>query len=78
MKHIAFFTAYAMAYDKAPSLTWPVLGAWILFSLLDWRIARPTDGDGGKLAGQWLLIILVGLGALALLFVGGAALEGRL
>jgi hypothetical protein len=78
MKHIAFFTVYVMAYDKAPSLTWPVLVAWVLFTLLDWRIARPTDGDAGKLAGQWLLIILVGLGALALVVVGGAAMEGRL
>ncbi len=78
MKHIAFFTAFVMAADKESSFVMPLLGAWGLFTLLDWRIARPTDGDRGKLAGQWVLIILMGLAAFAVVVYGGAAMEGRL
>lgn len=78
-QHLLFLGATLLTV-MAPALTLPTLGAWGLM----WWLGRAVDaapnaaGDGAGCGGTMLLIVIVGGAALAIVFVFGAMLEGRI
>lgn len=62
----------------APALTLPCLGVWMLLAWLGRTVDEADVSSASGCGWTMVLIVVVGLGALALLFVGGAAMEGRI
>lgn len=76
-QHLLFLGATLLTL-MAPALTPVCLGAWLLMAWLG-RAADEADvSSAGGCSGTMALILFVGLAAIALVIVGGAALEGRL
>ena len=76
-QHVLFGMATLLTL-MAPALTLPCLAAWVVMAWLG-RAADEADvSGGGGLGCTWAMILFVGLGALGLVVVGGAMLEGRL
>lgn len=76
-QHLLFLGATLLTL-MAPALTLPCLGAWGLM----WWLGRAVDeadvSSGAGCGGTMLMILFVGLGALTMVAVFGAMLEGRL
>lgn len=76
-QHILFLAATLLTL-MAPALTLPCIAAWVVMAWLG-RAADEADvSGGGGLGCTWAMILFVGLGALAMVFVAGAMMEGRL
>lgn len=76
-QHALFALATALTL-MAPALTLPCAGAWLLMAYLGRAADESNVSSGAGCGGTMAMILFVGLAALALLFVGGAALGGRL
>lgn len=76
-QHILFALATTLTL-MAPPLTLPCIGAWALMAWLGKAADESNVSSAAGCGGTMALILFVGLAALALVFVGGAALEGRL
>jgi uncharacterized membrane protein YhdT len=62
----------------APALTLPCIAAWLLMAWLGRAVDESNVSSASGLGCTWAMILFVGLGALAMVFVFGAALEGRI
>lgn len=81
-QHLLFLGATLLTL-MAPALTLPCLGAWALMAWLGRTIdAAPAvvavEGKAGGCGCTMAMILFVGVGALLLVLVGGAVLEGRI
>lgn len=77
-QHILFGLMTLATMGLAPALTLPAVGAWGLMAWLG-SVTDNTDvSSAGGCGLAMLLILFVGVAALALVAVGGAAMEGRL
>ena len=74
----ALFLGATLLSLMAPPLTLPCIGAWALMAWLGRVVDESNVSSGAGCGGTMALIIFVGLAALALFAVGGAALGGRL
>ena len=77
-QHALFAVATVATVATAPPLTLPCVGAWLLMAWLGRSVDESDVSTGAGCAGTMAMILFVGLAALAMLFVGGAALGGRL
>lgn len=82
-QHIMFGLATLATIPLAPALTLPAIGAWLLMAWLGRDIDEPAnvasvEGSASGCGLTMLLIAFVGLAAMALVLVGGAAMAGRL
>lgn len=76
-QHFLFALATLLTL-MAPALTLPCIAAWVVMAWLG-RAADESNVSGrGGLGCTWAMILFVGLGALAMVFVAGAMMEGRL
>jgi hypothetical protein len=75
-QHALFALATVATVATAPPLTLPCIGTWLLMSWLGRAVDEADVSSAWGCAGTMLMIVFVGLAALALLFVGGAALGG--
>lgn len=73
----ALFLGATLLSLIAPALTLPCLAAWGLMAWLGRAVDDADVSSGSGCGGTMLMIIFVGLAALALVAVGGAALGGR-
>lgn len=75
-----YFALATLITLMAPALTLPCLGAWGLMAWLGRTVeaAPNAAGDGAGCGCTMAMILFVGLGALAMVAVFGAVLEGRL
>lgn len=76
-QHLLFLGATLLTL-MAPALTPVCLGAWLLMAWLGRAVDEANVSSGAGCGGTMAMILLVGLAALALVIVGGAAMEGRL
>lgn len=76
-QHLLFGLATLLTL-MAPALTLPCLAAWGLMAYLGRAVDESNVSSRGGCGCTMGMIIFVGLAVLALVFVGGAALEGRL
>jgi hypothetical protein len=76
-QHALFALATALTL-MVPALTLPCIGAWLLMAWLGRAVDNADASSGAGCGGTMLMILFVGLAALALLFVGGALIGGRL
>ena len=74
----ALFLGATLLSLMAPALTLPCLAAWGLMAWLGRAVDEANVSSGAGCGGTMLMIVFVGLAALALVVVAGAALEGRL
>jgi hypothetical protein len=77
-QHIMFGLATVATIPLAPPLTLPCAGAWLLMAWLGRAVDESDVSTGAGCGGTVAMILFVGLAALALVIVGGAALGGRL
>lgn len=76
-QHFLFALATLLTL-MAPALTLPCLGAWLLMAWLGRAVDDANVSSGAGCGGTMLMILFVGLGALGMVAVFGAVLEGRL
>ena len=76
-QHLLFLGATLLTL-MAPALTLPCLGAWLLMAWLGRAVDESNVSSGAGCGGTMAMIVFVGLGALAMVAVFGAMLEGRL
>lgn len=76
-QHFLFLGATLLTL-MAPALTLPCLGAWGLMAWLGRAVDEADVSTGAGCGGTLAMILFVGLGALAMVAVFGAVLEGRL
>ena len=76
-QHFLFALATLLTL-MAPALTLPCLGAWGLMAWLGRAADESNASSGAGCGGTMAMILFVGLGALAMVAVFGAMLEGRL
>lgn len=82
-QHVLFALATLATIPLAPALTFPAIGAWLLMAWLGADIDEPAhvaevEGSATGCGLTMIIILFVGIGALLLVLVGGAAMEGRL
>lgn len=77
VQHLLFFGATLLTL-MAPPLTLPCLAAWGLMAWLGRAADESNVSSGAGCGGTMLMIVFVGLAALAMVVVGGAMLEGRI
>lgn len=75
-QHLLFLGATLLTL-MAPALTLPCLGAWGLMAWLGRAVDEANVSSKAGCGYTMLMILFVGLAALLLVIVGGAALEGR-
>lgn len=73
-----YFALATLLTLMAPALTLPCLGAWGLMAWLGRAVDEANVSSGAGCGGTMAMILFVGLGALGMVFVFGAMLEGRL
>lgn len=76
-QHLLFLGATLLTL-MAPALTLPCLAAWGLMAWLGRAVDESNVSSGAGCGGTMAMILFVGLGALAMVVVFGAVLEGRL
>lgn len=76
-QHFLFAMATLLTL-MAPALTLPCLAAWLLMAWLGRAVDEADVSSRGGCGGVMAMILFVGLAALLLVLVAGAALEGRL
>ena len=76
-QHLLFLGATLLTL-MAPALTLPCLGAWGLMAWLGRAVDEANVSSGAGCGGTMIMILFVGLGALGMVAVFGAMLEGRL
>ncbi len=76
-QHFLFALATLLTL-MAPALTLPCLGAWGLMAWLGRAVDEADVSSGAGCGGTMAMILFVGLGALAMVAVFGAMLEGRI
>ena len=76
-QHFLFALATLLTL-MAPALTLPCLGAWGLMAWLGRTADESSVSSGAGCGGTVAMILFVGLGALVMVAVFGAVLEGRL
>lgn len=73
-----YFAMATLITLMAPALTLPCLGAWGLMAWLGRAADEANVSSGTGCGGALAMIVFVGLGALVMVAVFGAVLEGRL
>ena len=76
-QHVYFILATIATIALAPPLTPVCLGAWGLMAWLGRAVDEADVSSRAGCGGTMAMIVFVGLAVLALVFVAGAALEGR-
>lgn len=76
--HLMFLAVTIGTLALAPALTLPTIGGWALMAWLGREVDTADVSDASGCGWTMVLIVVVGLVALAMLFVGGAAMEGRI
>lgn len=76
-QHFLFLGATLLTL-MAPALTLPCLAAWGLMAWLGRAVDESSVSSGAGCGGTMAMILFVGLGALVMVFVFGAMLEGRM
>lgn len=77
-QHLMFAVVTLATIPLAPPLTLPCAGAWLLMAWLGRAVDDADVSSGAGCGGTMLMIVFVGLAALAMVFVFGAMLGGRL
>jgi hypothetical protein len=77
VQHLLFLGATLLTL-LAPALTLPCLAAWGLMAWLGRAVDEANVSSKAGCGGTMLMIVFVGLAALAMVVVGGAMLEGRI